>query len=64
MVDIFVNSSILNSKGVLMSFAIAKKKTEFWHAYYENRDERFIFKEKDLSPEEYKYLKFYSTNYV
>ena len=34
-----------------MSFEIAKKKTEFWHAYYENRDERFIYKEKELTPQ-------------
>jgi len=36
-----------------MSFEIAKKKTEFWHAYYENRDERFIYKEQELTPEEF-----------
>lgn len=36
-----------------MSFEIAKKKTEFWHAYYENRDERFIYKEKELTPQEF-----------
>ena len=36
-----------------MSFTKARKKNEFWHAYYENRDERFIYKEQELTPEEF-----------
>ena len=36
-----------------MTFAIAKKKNEFWNAYYENKDERFIYKEPELTPEEF-----------
>lgn len=36
-----------------MSFEIAKKKSEFWHAYWENKDERFIFNDKTLTPQEF-----------
>lgn len=36
-----------------MSFEKAKKDMQFWHAYWENRDERFIFKEEELTPEQF-----------
>ena len=36
-----------------MSFNEAQKKTEFWHAYWENRDERFIYNDPDLTPQEF-----------
>jgi hypothetical protein len=36
-----------------MSFEKAKKTTEFWHAYWENRDERFHYNDKALKPREF-----------
>ena len=36
-----------------MSFAEAQKKNECWHAYYENQDERFLYKEEALTPQEF-----------
>tara|TARA_X000001036_G_C20479670_1_gene725088 strand:+ start:99 stop:287 length:189 start_codon:yes stop_codon:yes gene_type:complete len=36
-----------------MSFEKAKKTTEFWHAYWENKDERFHFNDKLINPEEF-----------
>jgi len=36
-----------------MSYEKAKKVNAFWHAYWENRDERFIYKEEELTPEEF-----------
>ena len=36
-----------------MSFAEAQKKNEFWQAYYENKDERFLYKEEELTPQEF-----------
>tara|TARA_B100001094_G_scaffold277139_1_gene285795 strand:- start:826 stop:999 length:174 start_codon:yes stop_codon:yes gene_type:complete len=36
-----------------MTFKIAKKKSEFWHAYWENKDERQVYNDKDLTPEEF-----------
>ena len=37
----------------MMSYEQAHMISYFWHAYYDNKDDRFIFKEKDLSPEEF-----------
>ena len=39
-----------------MSFAEAQKKNEFWHAYYENKDERFLYKEEELTPRNKVYM--------
>ena len=36
-----------------MSFAVAQKKNEFWHAYYENKDERFLWNEPQLTAQEF-----------
>ena len=36
-----------------MSFDIAKKDSVFWHAYYENSDERYYFNDESLTPEEF-----------
>lgn len=36
-----------------MSFAEAQKKNEFWQAYYENKDERFLYKEEEITPQEF-----------
>ena len=36
-----------------MSFDEAQKKSEFWHAYYENQDERFYFKDPAITPQEF-----------
>ena len=36
-----------------MSFKQAKEDTDFWNAYYENQDERFHFKDKSITPEEF-----------
>ena len=36
-----------------MSFDEAQKKSEFWHAYYENSDERVSFGEPYLTSQEF-----------
>ena len=36
-----------------MSVYVAKKDMDFWHSYYENKDERFYFKEPEITPEEF-----------
>ena len=36
-----------------MTFEIAQKKNEFWHAYWENKDERDLWNEEPLKPEEF-----------
>lgn len=36
-----------------MSFAEAQKKNEFWHAYYENTDERQTYNEPGITPQEF-----------
>jgi len=36
-----------------MSFKEAQNKNEFWLAYYENKDERFVYKEPDITPQEF-----------
>ena len=37
----------------MMSYEQAQKKTEFWHAYYENSDERMSFGEPQLTSQEF-----------
>ena len=37
----------------MMSYEQAKKKSEFWHAYYENSDERVSFGEPYLTSQEF-----------
>ena len=36
-----------------MSYEQAQKKSEFWHAYYENGDERMSFGEPQLTSQEF-----------
>ena len=36
-----------------MSYEQAKKKSEFWHAYYENSDERMSFGDPYLTSQEF-----------
>ena len=36
-----------------MSYEQAKKKSEFWHAYYENSDERVLFGDPHLTSQEF-----------
>ena len=36
-----------------MSYEQAQKKSEFWHAYYENSDERVSFGEPYLTSQEF-----------
>ena len=36
-----------------MSFDIAKKDGDFWNKYYENKDERSYFGDKEITPEEF-----------
>ena len=37
----------------MMSYEQAQKKSEFWHAYYENSDERVSFGEPYLTSQEF-----------
>ena len=37
----------------MMSYEQAHKKTEIWHAYYENGDERMSFGEPQLTSQEF-----------
>ena len=37
----------------MMSYEQAQKKSEFWHAYYENGDERLSFGEPQLTSQEF-----------
>ena len=37
----------------MMSYEQAQKKSEFWHAYYENGDERMSFGEPQLTSQEF-----------
>ena len=37
----------------MMSYEQAQKKTEFWHAYYENSDERMSYGEPQLTSQEF-----------
>ena len=37
----------------MMSYEQAQKKSEFWHAYYENGDERMSFGEPKLTSQEF-----------
>ena len=37
----------------MMSYEEAQKKSEFWHAYYENSDERVSFGEPYLTSQEF-----------
>ncbi len=37
----------------MMSYEQAQKKTEFWHAYYENSDERMSFGDPQLTSQEF-----------
>ena len=37
----------------MMSYEQAQKKSEFWHAYYENSDERMSFGDPQLTSQEF-----------
>ena len=37
----------------MMSYEQAQKKSEFWHAYYENSDERMSFGDPYLTSQEF-----------
>ena len=37
----------------MMSYEQAKNKSEFWHAYYENSDERMSFGDPQLTSQEF-----------
>lgn len=54
-VDILLNSSYTKQVigGESMSFKIAQKKIEFWHAYWENKDERVAYNDEQLTPQEF-----------
>jgi len=36
-----------------LSFEKAKKTSEFWHAYWDNSDERFAYNDKPINPKEF-----------
>ena len=36
-----------------MTFEEAKQTSQFWDAYYQNRDERLAWKDKELTEEEF-----------